>query len=130
VAKPSSARKPHAAAEAPGGLNAVDGHGTPATDLDHLIHERKRLAIVSALAGHEWLSFTELKALIDTSDGNLSVHARKLEDAGYVRVSKGFEARKPKTEYSLTAKGRRALEAYLAQMEQILSAAREALERT
>jgi len=101
-----------------------------ADELDRLIHERIRLGIVSALAANDSLSFADLRDVLGTTDGNLSVHARKLEDAGYVRVSKGFEARKPKTEYSLTAKGRRALETYLAQMEQILSAAREALERT
>jgi DNA-binding MarR family transcriptional regulator len=103
---------------------------TVSDDLDRLIHERIRLGIVSALAANDSLSFADLRDILGTTDGNLSVHARKLEDAGYVRVSKGFEARKPKTEYSLTAKGRRALEGYLAQMEQILSAAREALERT
>ncbi len=99
-------------------------------ELDRLIHERIRLGIVSALAANDSLSFADLRDILGTTDGNLSVHARKLEDAGYVRVSKGFEARKPRTEYSLTAKGRRALEGYLARMEQILSAAREALERT
>lgn len=103
---------------------------TVSEELDRLIHERIRLGIVSALAANDALSFADLRDILGTTDGNLSVHARKLEDAGYVRVSKGFEARKPKTEYSLTAKGRRALEAYLGQMEQILSAAREALERT
>jgi DNA-binding MarR family transcriptional regulator len=103
---------------------------TVSDELDRLIHERIRLGIVSALAANDSLSFGDLRDILGTTDGNLSVHARKLEDAGYVRVSKGFEARKPKTEYSLTAKGRRALEGYLAQMEQILSAAREALERT
>jgi DNA-binding MarR family transcriptional regulator len=99
-------------------------------DLDRLIHERIRLGIVSALAANDSLPFADLREILGTTDGNLSVHARKLEDAGYVRVTKGFEDRKPRTEYSLTAKGRRALEHYLAQMEQILSAAREALERT
>ena len=99
-------------------------------DLDRLIHERIRLGIVSALAADDSLSFADLREVLGTTDGNLSVHARKLEEAGYVRVTKGFEDRKPKTQYSLTAKGRRALEHYLAQMEQILSAAREALERT
>jgi len=103
---------------------------TVSDDLDRLIHERIRLGIVSALAANDSLSFGDLRDILGTTDGNLSVHARKLEEAGYVRVSKGFEARKPRTEYSLTAKGRRALEGYLAQMEQILSAAREALERT
>jgi DNA-binding MarR family transcriptional regulator len=99
-------------------------------DLDRLIHERIRLGIVSALAANESLPFADLRDILGTTDGNLSVHARKLEDAGYVRVTKGFEDRKPRTEYSLTAKGRRAFETYLARMEQILSAAREALERT
>lgn len=103
---------------------------TVTEDLDRLIHERIRLGIVSALAANDALPFADLRELLGTTDGNLSVHARKLEEAGYVRVTKGFEDRKPRTEYSLTAKGRRALEAYLAQMEQILSAAREALERT
>ncbi|HEX9728832.1 MAG TPA: transcriptional regulator [Gemmatimonadales bacterium] len=105
--------------------------GSVATDdLNRLIHERIRLGIVSALAANETLSFGELKDVLATSDGNLSVHARKLEDAGYIKVTKGFADRKPKTEYRLTAKGRRALEDYLAQMETILSAAREALERS
>ncbi len=101
-----------------------------AEDLDRLIHERIRLGIVSALAANDSLSFADLKDVLRTSDGNLSVHARKLEEAGYIRVLKGFEDRKPRTEYRLTAKGRKALEAYLAHMEQILSAAREALERS
>ena len=101
-----------------------------AEDLDRLIHERIRLGIVSALAANDSLSFADLKDVLRTTDGNLSVHARKLEEAGYVRVLKGFEDRKPRTEYRLTAKGRRALETYLAHMEQILSAAREALERS
>jgi DNA-binding MarR family transcriptional regulator len=97
--------------------------------LDRLIHERIRLGIVAALAAEESLTFADLKHVLKTSDGNLSVHARKLEEAGYIKVTKGFEDRKPKTEYRLTPKGRRALEAYLAQMESILSDAREALER-
>ena len=102
-----------------------------ATDmLDRLIHERIRLGIVSALAAEERMSFADLKQVLRTSDGNLSVHARKLEEAGYIKVTKGFEDRKPKTEYRLTTKGRRALEGYLAQMETILSEARDALERT
>ena len=105
--------------------------GKPASDeLDRLIHERMRLGIVSALAAEERLSFGDLKAILKTSDGNLSVHARKLEDAGYIEVNKGFEGRKPKTEYSLTAKGRRALETYIDRMETLLSEAREALEKT
>ena len=100
-----------------------------AEELDRLIHERIRLGIVSALAANESLTFADLKDVLCTSDGNLSVHARKLEEAGYIRVTKGFEDRKPKTEYRLTPKGRRALEAYLEQMAAILSAARDALEK-
>ena len=98
--------------------------------LDRLIHERIRLGIVSALAAEDGMTFADLKRVLDASDGNLSVHARKLEEAGYIRVLKGFEDRKPKTEYRLTAKGRRALQEYLDQMETILSEARDALERT
>lgn len=98
--------------------------------LDRLIHERIRLGIVAALAAEEGMSFADLKQVLKTSDGNLSVHARKLEDAGYIRVLKGFEDRRPKTEYRLTPKGRRALETYLEQMEAILNEARDALERT
>ena len=105
--------------------------GSPVSDvLDRLIHERLRLGIVSALAAEELLSFADLKKILKTSDGNLSVHARKLEDASYIKVIKGFEDRKPKTEYRLTAKGRRALETYLERMEGLLSNARDALERT
>ncbi len=98
-------------------------------DLDRLIHERIRLGIVSALAAEECLSFGDLKAVLKTSDGNLSVHARKLEGVGYISVRKGFEDRKPKTEYRLTSKGRAALETYLVQMEVLLSEARDALEK-
>ena len=103
----------------------------PASDeLDRLVHERMRLGIVSALAAEERLSFGDLKTILKTSDGNLSVHARKLEDAGYIEVNKGFEDRKPKTEYSLTTKGREALKTYINRMETLLSEAREALEKT
>ena len=97
---------------------------TPA-DLDRLIHERMRLGIVSALAVNPSLSFTELKALMRTTDGNLSVHARKLEEAGYVTCTKSFEGRVPKTDYALTASGRRALERYLDHMEAIIRATRD-----
>ncbi len=97
--------------------------------LDQIIHERRRLGIVSALAANDRQTFAELKAVLKTTDGNLSVHARKLEDAGYIKVTKGFEDRKPRTEYRLTTKGRRALDSYLQQMETILSATRDALER-
>ena len=96
---------------------------TPA-DLDRLIHERVRLAIVSALAVRERLTFNELKALLKTSDGNLSVHARKLEEAEYITCDKSFEGRVPKTEYRLTALGRRALERYLDHMEALIRVTR------
>jgi len=95
-----------------------------ATKLDKLIHERLRLGIVSALAAGDTLSFTDLKNLLGTTDGNLSIHARKLEDAGYISCRKSFEDRTPKTEYRLTAAGRRALDDYLEQMEQIMALAR------
>ena len=93
-------------------------------ELDRLIHERLRLGIVSALAVNERLSFSDLKSLLQTTDGNLSVHARKLEDAHYVACDKTFEGRVPRTEYRLTAAGRRALEKYLGHMESIIKAAR------
>lgn len=95
-----------------------------AADLDRLIHEKMRLGIVSALASHESLSFNELKRALQTSDGNLSVHARKLEDAGYVSCTKTFEDRVPKTVYRLTATGRKALERYLDHMEALIRATR------
>ena len=93
--------------------------------LDRLIHERTRLAIVSALAVNEALSFVELKKLLEITDGNLSVHARKLEDAGYVSCAKSFDGRLPRTEYRLTADGREALTRYLDHMEALIHAARE-----
>jgi len=95
-----------------------------APDLDRLIHERIRLGIVSALAVDEVLGFTDLKRLLKTTDGNLSVHARKLEEAGYVRCDKFFAGRTPKTEYRLTAANRRALHRYVDHMESILRATR------
>lgn len=98
---------------------------TPAANLDRVIHERTRLAIVSALAVSESLTFRELKQLLGASDGNLSVHARKLEDAGYIACAKSFANRLPKTEYRLTASGRRALEKYLDHMEALIRATRE-----
>jgi len=91
-------------------------------ELDRLIHERLRLGIVSALAVNERLTFTDLKTLLQTTDGNLSVHARKLEDADYISCEKGFDGRTPRTEYRLTPAGRRALEKYLTHMEAIISA--------
>ncbi|MGH9944927.1 MAG: winged helix-turn-helix domain-containing protein [Pyrinomonadaceae bacterium] len=101
------------------------GAAAAATELDRLIHERLRLGIVSALAVNESLSFNELKGLLKTTDGNLSVHARKLEEAEYVACEKFFEGRTPKTEYRLTAAGRRALERYLGHMEALIRATRE-----
>ena len=93
--------------------------------LDRLIHERLRLGIVSALAVNDSLSFSDLKKLMKTTDGNLSVHARKLEEAEYITCTKSFEGRMPKTKYRLTATGRRALEHYLDHMEALIRATRE-----
>jgi DNA-binding HxlR family transcriptional regulator len=97
---------------------------TRAANLDRLVHDRTRLAIVSALAVNPTLSFNELKAMTETTDGNLSVHARKLEEAGYLTCTKGFEGRVPKTEFALTDAGRRALQKYLDHMEAIIKHAR------
>ena len=115
------------------GLRSMDGGETAgasdstegALALDRLIHERMRLGIVSALAVNDTLSFNDLKRLMRTTDGNLSVHARKLEDAAYVTCTKSFQGRVPKTEYKLTAAGRRALERYLNHMEALIRATRE-----
>lgn len=93
--------------------------------LDRLIHERLRLGIVSALAVNDSLSFSDLKKLMNTTDGNLSVHARKLEEAEYISCTKSFEGRMPKTQYRLTPAGRRALERYLDHMEALIRATRE-----
>ena len=91
-----------------------------APNLDRLIHERLRLGIISALAANESLTFSDLKNLMNTTDGNLSVHARKLEEAGYISCTKFFEGRLPKTEYKLTAAGRSALESYISHMESLI----------
>lgn len=91
-------------------------------DFDRLIHEKTRLAIVSALAVNASLTFNEVKAILKTTDGNVSVHARKLEEAGYLTCKKSFEGRMPKTEYSLTAAGKKALERYLGHMEALIRA--------
>jgi DNA-binding MarR family transcriptional regulator len=108
-------------------LRGVRGRSPEATtaSLDRLIHERMRLGIVSALAANESLAFNELKGLLQTTDGNLSVHARKLEEAGYVSCTKSFEGRMPKTVYALTASGRKAFERYLDHMEALIRAARD-----
>jgi len=94
-------------------------------NFDRIIHERLRLGIISALAVNDRLTFNDLKRLLDTTDGNLSVHARKLEDAQYIAVEKSFADRVPRTEYRLTAAGRRALEKYLAHMEALIKAVRD-----
>ena len=117
MAKPAAARQTKPAVPA----TAAAGR---AAELDRLIHEKVRLGIVSALAGHEALSFNELKRALATTDGNLSVHARKLEDAGYVACTKTFEGRMPRTVYRLTAPGRKALERYLDHMEALIRATR------
>jgi len=109
----------------PGSTAADAAETTPALELDRLIHERIRLAIVSSLAVNDALTFNELKTLLGTSDGNLSVHARKLEDARYVTCTKSFDGRVPRTEYRLTAAGRQALDRYLNHMEALIRAARK-----
>jgi DNA-binding transcriptional ArsR family regulator len=131
VAKDNAARRRAAGTEVRGagghggGLKGLTGgRAALAPDLDRVIHERLRLAIVSALAVNESLTFNELKALLKTSDGNLSVHARKLEDAGYLSCEKSFEGRIPRTEYRLTAAGRRSLERYLDHMEALIRVTR------
>jgi DNA-binding HxlR family transcriptional regulator len=112
---------------APGPLRPVGGSTAEggAPGLDRLIHERMRLGIVSALAVNESLTFNDLKKLLKTTDGNVSVHARKLEDAGYIACTKYFVGRLPKTEYRLTESGRHALERYLKHMEALIRAMRE-----
>jgi len=109
------------------GLHSVRGRAESEGPLalDRLIHERMRLGIVSALAVNESLTFNDLKTLMKTTDGNLSVHARKLEEAQYISCTKSFEGRVPKTEYKLTAAGRRALERYLDHMEALIRATRD-----
>ena len=99
---------------------ATSARDASVPDLDRVIHERMRLAIVSVLAANETLSFRELKSLLQATDGNLSVHARKLEDAGYVACEKSFEGRVPKTEYRLTSQGRRAFEKYIDHLEALV----------
>lgn len=96
-----------------------------AQQLDRLVHERLRLGILSALSVNESLTFTELRKLLETTDGNLSVHARKLEDAGYIACAKGFEGRVPRTDYRLTDAGKKALDRYLDHMEALIQAMRE-----
>jgi len=124
VARAGAARNPRRRGEGVA-AGAAEGAVRPgATELDRLIHERIRLGIVSALAVNESLSFNELKSLMKTTDGNLSVHARKLEEAQYVVCRKSFDGRVPRTEYRLAPVGRRALERYLEHMEALIKATR------
>ncbi len=103
------------------------GPARSAVQLDRLIHERLRLGILSALAAESSLTFSELKTLLGSTDGNLSVHARKLEDANYVTCEKGFDGRVPRSEYRITTAGRKALEKYLDHMEALIRIARESM---
>lgn len=119
----NTARKTGTAKAAPKAISAAET-GT-ATNLNRLIHERTRLALVSALAVNDRLTFSELKKLLDTTDGNLSVHARKLEEAGYISCTKGFEGRVPRTEYTITREGKKVLKDYLNHMERIIGAIRK-----
>jgi DNA-binding transcriptional ArsR family regulator len=107
-------------------VTAVSAAPKDAQSLDRLIHDRVRLGILSALAGADSLSFGDLKSALDLSDGNLSVHARKLEEAGYVTCEKSFAGRLPRTEYRLAPAGRRAFEKYLNHMDALITAARKA----
>jgi DNA-binding transcriptional ArsR family regulator len=125
VARSNVARKPSVPAEEnEPRIKGQAGGASEATALDRVIHERIRLGIVSALAVNASLTFNELKRLLDTTDGNLSVHARKLEEAGYVKCTKSFEGRTPRTEFAITAAGRKALERYLGHMEGVIRAVR------
>jgi DNA-binding transcriptional ArsR family regulator len=118
-------RKPDLDAKAAGAKpESAPSPGSRALRLDRVIHERARLAIVSALAATDSLSFTELKALLNVTDGNLSVHARKLEEAGYLTAEKSFRNRMPHTEFRLTPEGRQALDRYIAHMEALIRAAK------
>jgi DNA-binding HxlR family transcriptional regulator len=127
VAKSNLASSGPAGSKASQRLQGIRGdavrHGP--LELDRLIHERMRLAIVSSLAVNQSLSFNELKRLLDTTDGNLSVHARRLEEANYIVCTKSFEGRVPRTEYRLSPVGRRALERYLDHMEALIHSTRE-----
>jgi DNA-binding HxlR family transcriptional regulator len=127
VAKSNLASVGHTGGKRTGPLESIKGDGARhgPLKLDRLIHERMRLAIVSALAVNQSLSFNDLKRLLETTDGNLSVHARKLEDANYIVCTKSFEGRMPRTEYRLSPVGRRALERYLDHMEALIHSTRD-----
>ncbi|HUQ50004.1 MAG TPA: transcriptional regulator [Terriglobales bacterium] len=131
MAKQNQHSRRDAALEGKSGSAKPRKSGSAAADpssleLDRIIHERLRLGILSALAVNNTMTFNELKKLLQTSDGNLSVHARKLEEAEYVTCEKSFEGRMPKTEYRLTSAGRRALERYLDEMEELIRTTRKA----
>lgn len=135
MAQSGKAQKTKTRIESRGGLSA--GHAAPNSALartprdfdplgfDPLIHERMRLGIISALAVNDILTFNDLKQLLNTTDGNLSVHARRLEEAEFISCAKSFDGRMPRTEYRITAAGRRALQAYLAQMEKLIETTRK-----
>jgi DNA-binding MarR family transcriptional regulator len=127
AAPDNSRRGEHPEKSSGASLQSVRGRAPADTPLalDRLIHERLRLGILSALAVNESLSFNDLKKLMRTTDGNLSVHARKLEEANYISFTKSFEGRVPRTDYAITAAGRRALERYLDHMEALIKATRE-----
>ena len=129
MAEGSAARRRAEAAAAPPRDARARAPEPESRALDGVIHHRMRLGIVSALAAADSLTFNELKALMKTTDGNLSVHARKLEDAQYVTCSKRFEGRRPRTEYRITARGRRELARYLDHMEALIRATRDTLGR-
>src|SRR5512133_836955 len=122
--KQNAARKEREKKPDSPGIAAVSA-AIGAPKLDRLVHERLRLGILSALSVNESLTFTELKKLLDTTDGNLSVHARKLEEAGYIGCAKSFAGRVPRTDYRLTSAGRKALDRYLDHMESLIQAMRE-----
>ena len=126
MAKQSTAKQTRQEANASESRAQSAKQKSAAPNLDRLIHERLRLGIISALAANESLTFSDLKNLMNTTDGNLSVHARKLEEAGYISCSKFFEGRLPKTEYKLTAAGRQALQSYLNHMESLIKQMRNA----
>ncbi len=129
MADPGAARRPRGETPAPRGQAPRAAGGRGSASLDNLIHHPIRLGIVSALAAVESLTFNEIKALLETTDGNLSVHARKLEEADYVTCTKTFDGRRPRTEYRLTPVGRRELTRYLSHMEALIRATRDTLRR-
>jgi DNA-binding transcriptional ArsR family regulator len=120
----AKAQRADSGSPAPAAGKQPKGGSAESLNLDRVIHERLRLGIVSALAVNPTLSFIELKSLLETSDGNLSVHARKLEEAGYIECVKRFEGRVPRTDYRITSSGRNALEKYLSHMEALIKATR------